>query len=397
MEAEAQPQDPGFAAYMRDVARHPLLSPAEERELGRELMELRRNYWQQVLSYGPFTAAAITVISEQLDVPDALAASFEALRKAARAARDSNRKAVADEFAAALDDAAQRLALVDAECIGADRIAADLEQLAGGSRRGLSMDVRPPRKGSTPFSDHVQRVRRAAAALRGARNRFARANLRLVVRIAARFQRTALSLHDRVQEGNIGLMKAVDRFDPSRGFRFSTYASWWIKHAIRRAVANRARTVRLPAHLQGTASKVNQTRVVLRGRFKREPTLAEIADESGLPLEKIQAALDALRQRQISLESQVSDGDDRMLVDTLFDAEAIGAEEHLVQEAETGRVHGQLLHLAPMERDILRQRFGLDGGTPRTLSEIGEQYSLSRERIRQLQQRALLRLRARME
>jgi RNA polymerase primary sigma factor len=258
------------------------------------------------------------------------------------------------------------------------------------------MQVRPPRKGSEPFSDYVQRVRRAAAALRGARNRFARANLRLVVRIAARFQRTGLSLHDRVQEGNLGLMKAVDRFDPSRGFRFSTYASWWIKHAIRRAVANRDRTIRLPAHLQATSSRVNQARAVLRLRLRREPELQEVADETGIPLAKIETCVAAMAQHHVSLDARVSDHDERSVADILHDPHDVAADERLVFEAETGRVRGQLLALAPMQQDILRQRFGLDGQAPRTLTEIGEQYSLSRERIRQLQQKALAELRAKM-
>jgi RNA polymerase primary sigma factor len=394
---QSEAADPGFAAYMRDVARYPVLTPPQERDLGVELMALRSNYWRQVLSYAPFSAAALDVVFTHLEVTPALEAAASALRDAARSARDTNRKAAVDRFNEVLADVAGRLAAIDTECIGADRIAADVEQLAAGGHVGLSMQVRPPRQGSQPFSDYVLRVRRAAAALRAARNRFARANLRLVVRIASRFQRSGLSLHDRVQEGNLGLMKAVDRFDPSRGFRFSTYASWWIKHAIRRAVANRDRTVRLPAHLQSTWSRVNQARVVLRARNAREPEPQEIADEIGVPLTKVEACIEAMAQHQVSLHARVSDEDDRSVADMLADPEEIAADEILVHEAETGRVLGQLMELTPMEQDILRQRFGLDGGAPRTLSEIGEQYALSRERIRQLQQKALQELRARME
>jgi RNA polymerase primary sigma factor len=401
MEAHKQTQsdaaDPAFAAYMRDVARYPLLSPPQERDLGAEIVTLRRNYWRQVLSYAPFTAAALDVVFEHLESPAALDEAAKTLREAARLARDSNRKAAAERFEAAVAEVAGRLAELDTECIGADRIAADLEQLSGGNKVGLSMDVRPPRQGSQPFSDYVQRVRRAATALRAARNRFARANLRLVVRIAARFQRSGLSLHDRVQEGNLGLMKAVDRFDPTRGFRFSTYASWWIKHAIRRAVANRDRTVRLPAHLQATASRVNRARVVLRGRLAREPELREIAEELALPLPKVESCVQAMAQHQVSLDARVSEHDERSVADMLSDPDELTADDLLVHVSQTGRVRGQLLQLAPMEQDILRQRFGLDGIAPRTLTEIGEQYSLSRERIRQLQQQALQHLRARME
>ncbi len=389
--------DPGFSAYMRDVARYPLLTAPQERDLGAEIIELREAYWRQVMSYPPFTDAALAVVLEHLGNPPALQRPAKKLREAARAVRDSHRRATADAFEAALTELAHPLATLDAECIGADRIAADLEQLAAGNYVGLSMKVRPPRQGSQPFSDYVQRVRRAATALRAARNRFARANLRLVVRIAARFQRSGLSLHDRVQEGNLGLMKAVDRFDPNRGFRFSTYATWWIKHAIRRAVANRDRTVRLPAHLQATSSRVNRARAVLRGRLGRDPELQEIADEIDVPVARIEAALEAIGQQQVSLDARLSDLDERPVADVLADPDAMAADEHLAHEAESLRVRDELMQLAPMEQDILRQRFGLDGSTPRTLSEIGEQYALSRERIRQLQQKALQHLRARME
>ena len=381
---------------MRDVGRYPVMTPTQERALGTELMALRQGYWQAVLSYPPYCAAALEVIGEQLQqrIP---ADDFARLEQAAQALRSHNRKANREEFQRALFDLTGRLALIDPECLGAERIAADVEQLEAGVHRGLSMKITPPRKNSQPFRDYLRGIRRASLALRAVRHRFARANLRLVVRIASRFQRTALSLHDRVQEGNLGLMKAVDRFDPSRGFRFSTYASWWIKHAIRRAAANRGRTVRLPAHLQATSTRLSKVRGRLRGRLEREPTLQEVADEAELTVDKVEACVQAMRQHRVSLESQVSEYDDRTLADTLFDPEELPLDERLALTAETGRVHGQLLYLSPMERDILCQRFGLNGATPRTLTEIGQQYSLSRERIRQLQQKALSDLRGRME
>lgn len=387
-----QDQDSMLNVYMKDVARHPLLSPDEERELGRTLIQCRVQYWKSVLSYAPYTAAAVSVLSARMASEPSLVSLLEEAARSARAARDTNRRASADRFERAVQSLAQTLAVADSECLGADLIAADLESLATGSSEGLSMDVRPPREGSQRFADYLARVRKASTALRVIRNRFAQANLRLVVRIAHRFQRTGLTLHDRVQEGNIGLMKAVDRFDPSRGFRFSTYASWWIKHAIRRAVVNRGRTIRLPAHLQATAQKVVTARTKLRSMFSEEPSSAQIAAELDLPVDKVELVLEAIGQRAVSLDARVSDDDERTVVDLLMDEDALLPDEQLELTWDSQIVRGQLDSLSPLEQDILKQRFGLDGGDERTLTEIGGQYALSRERIRQLQQKALQRL-----
>jgi RNA polymerase primary sigma factor len=390
----ASETNPAFSAYMRDVGRHPVMTKADETRLGSDLMTLRRHYHRQVLSYAPYTADVLDVLRQTLEKAEELEDDFVALAKAARGVRDSNRKAPAEAFARLLDQVSTKLGLLDSECIGADRVAADLDTLASGSGREMTLQVKPPRKGSRPFADYVARVRRASAALRNARNRFARANLRLVVRIAGRFQQNLLPLHDRVQEGNLGLMKAIDRFDPTRGFRFSTYASWWIKHAIRRAAVNRGRTIRLPAHLQATAAKVNRARITLRQSLEREPTPAEIAHEVELPVDKVELTIDAMGQRHISLDAPVSGGDDaRTVLETLVDTEQRPLEELVSEENDAAKLRGKLLSLASIEQDILRQRFGLDGETPRTLTEIGNQYDLSRERIRQLQQRALENLR----
>jgi len=400
-------QDKMLNTYMRDVARYPLLSPDEERELGQCLLQRRRGYWHAVLAYAPYTAAAVAVIAPRMqDFPE-LVPVFEEASVAARGARDTNRRAAADRFERAVEVLAKALAAADSECLGADLIAADLELMASACQEGLaeegaatggvapvfSMDVRPPRRGSERFAAYLTKVRKASAALRIVRNRFARANLRLVVRIAHRFQRSGLTLHDRVQEGNLGLMKAVDRFDPDRGFRFSTYASWWIKHAIRRAVVNRDRVVRLPAHLQATAQKIASTQAKLRIDLKAEPTGAQIAEALGTSLEKLDSVFDALMQRSVSLEARVSEADDRSVADTLADDEAPSMDETIAASRDAVAVRSRLLSLTPIEQDILKQRFGLDGGDERTLTEIGGQYALSRERIRQLQQKALHRLR----
>jgi RNA polymerase primary sigma factor len=394
----ASETNPAFSAYMRDVGRHPVMTKADEARLGAELMALRRHYHRQVLSYAPYTAAVLDVIRETLDKSVNLETEFGELAAAARGVRDSNRKAPAEQYERLLDEVSAKLAMVDSECIGADRVAADLDTFASEANRETVLAVKPPRRGSRPFGDYHSRVRRAAASLRNARNRFARANLRLVVRLASRFQQNLLPLHDRVQEGNLGLMKAIDRFDPTRGFRFSPYASWWIKHAIRRAAVNRGRTIRLPAHLQATAAKVNSARISLRQSLEREPTAAEIAADVELPVDKVELTIDAMRQRHISLDAPAGGDDDaRTVLETLIDDEQRPMEEIVGDVNDAEKLRGKLLSLASIEQDILRQRFGLDGVTPRTLTEIGHQYDLSRERIRQLQQRALENLRRTLE
>lgn len=390
-------QDSTLNAYMRDVSRHSLLTKADEIALGRELHDARIRYWRSVVAYAPYTAAAVDVIAEHVEGTDALQAMFQETRDAARGARDTNRKAAADRFSRAINELAKALATIDPECLAADRLSADLALLEQRTTEGVSMTVKPPRRESRPFADHFIDVRSSAATLRHVRNRFARANLRLVVRIAHRFQRSGLTLHDRVQEGNLGLMKAIDRFDPQRGFRFSTYASWWIKHAIRRAVVNRGRTIRLPAHLQATAHKLAQTRAQLRFELNDEPSTRQLAEAMEMPLDKVEAVMDAAGQRSISLDTKFAEDDERSVGDMLAD-EATEDLEDLVAEAwDSQRLRGHLLHLSPMEQDILRQRFGLDGQEESTLTDIGGQYALSRERIRQLQQKALQQLRARLE
>lgn len=392
-----QEQDSMLNVYMRDVARYPLLTAEQEKDLGLKLRQSRVHYWKTILSYAPYTAAAVDVVSSRVSLEGDLSSLFEEAAQAARGARDTNRRAAAIRFDRAISALAAALSVADAECFGADLIAADLEMLEARQSEGLSMDVRPPREGSRRFAEYRGRVRNAGAAVRLLRNRFAQANLRLVVRIAHRFQRSGLTLHDRVQEGNIGLMKAVDRFDPERGFRFSTYASWWIKHAIRRAVVNRDRTIRLPAHLQQTAQKIMQVRAQLRMSLSVEPTAAQIAATVELPVEKVQIVLEAIGQRAVSLDARMGDDDDRTIVEMLSDDDALLPDEWLEMSWDSEIVRGRLSDLPPIEQDILKQRFGLDGGDERTLTEIGGQYALSRERIRQLQQKALARLRVGLE
>ncbi len=389
-----------LGAYMRDVSRHALMTPDEERRRAEEIVGLRETYWRQLMAYPPYVEAIATVVSTEMvaDQPDpALSSAAATAAAAAIAVKERDRKGTRDALAVAVHELAVLFGARDQECMLADRIAADLEQLSLGTRRGVGLPVHPPRRESRPYAEYLAGTRSAAAALRASRNQFARANLRLVVRMANRLRGTGLSLTDLIQEGNIGLLKAVDRFEPARGFRFSTYASWWIRHTMRRAMVNRGRTVRVPQHLHTLGQKLSKTRRRLRGELGRNPLDSELAEAVGTTVDKVVAATRALSNQPISLDARVSVDDPRSVADLLSMPEEQSPSERLDMQRAEEQMRAALLELAPMERDILRQRFGLDGQEPRTLAQIGEQYSLSRERIRQLQVLALEHMRRRMQ
>jgi RNA polymerase primary sigma factor len=201
-----------------------------------------------------------------------------------------------------------------------------------------------------------------------------------------------MPLQDLIQEGNIGLMKAVDRFDHRKGFRFSTYGSWWIRHAISRAVADKGRQVRLPVHMIDAYHKVARAKREFEMKRGRDATLEELAEKTGLPLAKIQKMNGLLLDQAVSLDKPIGGGDDgegRRLVDFLKDESGTAPGEQIATDAMNTQVKRLISRLRPIEADILRKRFGLVDDEELTLKEIGSQYSLSRERIRQLQEQAL--------
>ena len=227
---------------------------------------------------------------------------------------------------------------------------------------------------------------------------FVKANLRLVISVARRFAHFGqLPFADLIQEGNLGLMTAVDRFDHRRGYRFSTYATWWIRHAIARAIADRGRTVRLPVHVLDSQQRVARWKRVLTNRLGRQPTDEELAAASGIAKKKLQALGSVPAGRTLSLDAPVGsdDDDDRRLLDLVRDPDGDepAVTDRLSDQTMLAEMRAQLMRLKPVEADILRQRFGLEGDEERTLKEIGEKYNLSRERIRQLQEQALTKMR----
>ncbi|MDA0294166.1 MAG: RNA polymerase sigma factor RpoD/SigA [Verrucomicrobia bacterium] len=240
--------------------------------------------------------------------------------------------------------------------------------------------------------DEVKLAKQIKRGNKKAREKMITANLRLVVKIAHDFGNYGLPLLDLISEGNIGLMKAVERFDPNKGGKLSTYASWWIKQSIKRALANQSKTIRLPVHLVDKIGKIRRVAAQMAEELGHEPSTEELAEELGLPIAKV-AHLKTVAVRPASLDAKISADDDTAFGDLVGDDRAEDPFEALRDKDLQDEVGDLLNVLDPRERKIIAFRFGLDGGRERTLEEVGQKFGVTRERIRQLQNIALLKMR----
>jgi len=376
-----------LSMYFRDMAALDVLRPEEEFTSAREIEALEIVLWEAVLAYAP----AIDHVLSAIEPIAALPGEVRVLR--AGAAKQGSAALDAKAWAKLAARAARKLRSEDVDHLFIDAALGAIDRVTLGiGPRGTTVG---PLGRERVRKDWLRRVHAANLAAADARNAFVKANLRLVVSIARRFNHGRMALADLIQEGNLGLIKAVERYDYRRGFRFSTYASWWIRHAISRALADKGREVRLPVHMIDAQHRLTKARRQLTGQLGRQPTSEELAAATEMPVDKIEKMRSWLLEQSISIDKPVGDDEGRVLGEVLEDPdrEEVSPTGDLEWEALTTEVRDLLRELRPIEADILRQRFGLGTEQELTLKEIGDKYNLSRERIRQLQEQALAKMR----
>ncbi len=387
--------DDHLSTYFRDLAEHELLGPEQERELAQGIEDQEILTWERLLTRADVVPHVLTMLEGKLEAP----IDGKKLLKAAETVRGAKKadKRATNKLTEAAREIAEKLRAQDLDRTHADVVIRELKRA-----RTLAM-TKPSQvpfaaatAGFATYLDGIEHAYRGSSALR---EEFTKANLRLVVTMARRYDRGGMPLADLIQEGNLGLMHAVSRFDYRRGLRFSTYACWWIRHAIGRALADKARAVRIPVHMLEAQQQLEKVRQQLIRELGRQPSPQEVAKAARVPLAKLNQMHRYLMGQPLSLDRPVHEDDDRQLGEMLADpaSEDLNPAADLTTEALTKQVKTLMRGLSPIEADVLRQRFGLGDDEERTFREIGDRYRLSRERIRQIQNSALDKLKKALE
>jgi RNA polymerase primary sigma factor len=406
--------------YLSQIGRRPLLKPAEEVEIGRRLDEARRALIAALAGFpcvidtlgrladrvkaGIAPAAELILLPAGGELePGRVAPVLRAIDRArrlrmclvptARKGKVGARARQREERARAL--IARALSRQPLRPALIDEILAKLHRIAEQSDRGELSAAEVQERTGLPLDLFRERFRAVVAAereLQEVKRMLIESNLRLVVSVAKRYLNRGLSLLDLVQEGNIGLMKAVDRFQPSRGFRFSTYATWWIRQAIGRGVADYGRTIRLPVHVMESLGKIERERRSFRKTESREPTEGELAERVEMPLDKIRLLVEASRL-PTSLDMPAGEDEETALREFVTNHAVESPEDEAMRHEMADRIEQTLAPLDTREREVLRLRFGLGTDHEHTLAEIARRLSISRERVRQIEARAIAKLR----
>jgi len=426
----------GVRLYLREIGKIPLLTAQQEVEIGRRI-EIGQIALRQALAGIPMALSALLQVGDRLrreEIPadDVILQEGEELdgaeikrvlrafsrvrwlerqiarprrstrlkRPSAAARRNNTRRIAAAREAIqkivarmplkpALID--QLVADVRRRCEPLERLSADARQAPNpAARRELRRLEREAGLPHRQLEAMLAEIANHEREVRQAKKELMKANLRLVVSVAKRDLRSELSLLDLIQEGNIGLMKAIDRFQYRRGFKFSTYATWWIRQALSRALADQSRTIRIPVHIVEQLHRISRVNRTMVNELGRDPTPEELAQHAGVPASKVRMILESSR-RPLSLESPV--GGDSELGDFLEDTSAGSPDDAILSQDLMTRVERALAILSPKEKEILRLRFGMGAEGERTLEEIGLRFAVTRERIRQIEVKALRKLR----